>query len=200
MYLNKTHHKTKSSSCDASSFHKTKYLNKKHHNIASKDLGELQYIVACVAVICSVCCSDLQCVLQFVAVCCSVLWCVVVCCSVLQRDAVCTDTYLSSQFGMTKHYNIASKDLRELHRRPLHAEMRGVLQCAVAVCCCSVSQCDVAVCCSGLLWCVVRRNARCVAVCMWLQYVVAVCCSILLQCAPTPPPCRNARCVAVCCS
>ena len=35
-------------------------------------------------------------------------------------------TQLFSQFGMSTHVNMASKDLRELHRRPLHAEMRGV--------------------------------------------------------------------------
>ena len=35
-------------------------------------------------------------------------------------------THLFSQFGMSTHVNMASKDLRELHRRPLHAEMRGV--------------------------------------------------------------------------
>jgi len=58
----------------------------------------------CVAVCCSVCCSELQwvacpdalfwtVVVQYNAVCCSVMQCVAVCCSVLQRAAACCSVW-----------------------------------------------------------------------------------------------------------
>jgi len=39
-------------------------------------------------------------------------------------------THLFSQFGMNKYHALARKDVSELRRRPLHAEMRGVLLAA----------------------------------------------------------------------
>jgi len=126
----------------------------------------------------AVCCSVLQCTtvcysrLQCVAVCCSVLQCVAVCCSVLQCVAVCCSVL---QCIAVCRYASTQKHSRAL-----------MLQCVVAVHCCSALPCAPHILRTTVMRCAVQANdntrwasvLQCVAVCRSVLQCGAVCCSV----------------------